>query len=174
MGAKSDPNVIGAVHQATPGDGSGSLVVEGTASGRAVGGSINFTDSVGLLVAEVDCTAALAALQAAGADIVANAVAGLGPAQKIARGIVTLGGSNPTAIATGLATVVSAQVMLVSTATPGLDPADFTIDFANVLGNALTAGLVNLYAWKYTSNANPTLIASTNNAAIIAWIAVGT
>ncbi len=127
------------------------------------GGYINFPDGAGLQVAGNDRT-----------QVLDKAVASVAAGVRLAGGVVTLGGANPTVITTGLATVTSVQVTLLSVTSPGLDPGDFTADFANALGNNVTPGVVNLYAWKYTSNANPTLIPSTNNTAKVAWIAIGT
>ncbi len=169
MGAKSNHNYNGAVH-AADNSGSGSLVVEGAASRPTKPGSIDWTDGTGMLVEEIECGPAVLALAQAGTTPVMAPVAG----QKVAGGVVTLTGTNPVAIATGLDAVESVQFTLLSTTSPGLDPADFTADFANVLGNNVAAGQVNLYAWKYTSNANPTLIASTNASAKVAWLAIGT
>lgn len=155
MGSRSDSTFVTAVHGADQGKG---RVVE-----SARGGYLDFTDGAGLQVSGVDVTAA-----------VATAVAGTVAGTKTASGTVTLDGSNPTPIATGLTAVTSVEFTLLSTAAPGIDPLMFTADFGNLLGNGLAAGLVNLYAWKATSNANPTLIASTNSTAIVAWVAYGT
>ncbi len=112
------------------------------------------------------------ALQVAGSDrtaALATAPAGVAAGYKIARGEVTLDGGNPTAITTGLATVVACTVALKAAATPGDDPTSFSVDYAG----AVTAGTVNLYAYK-TNGTDPTLVASTDNAAVVSWIAVGT
>lgn len=82
---------------------------------------------------------------------------------------VTLGGANPTTVQfKEMIKVLGAQITLVQSATPGLDPADFTyvVDGTN-------PNQVDVYAWKYTSNANPTLVASTNNTAVINVMVVG-
>lgn len=90
------------------------------------------------------------------------AVAGLG---KIVGGEVTLDGGNPTPVVTGLTTILAAMVIQKSTAAPGDDPSAFTIDYS--------AGTLNIYAWKNTGGTDPTLVASTNNAAVVTWIAIG-
>ncbi len=157
MGAKTDYS-YNVPHHAADEQGLGKIV-EG-----ARGGYIDFTDGTGLEVKEVDVTAAL--LDAAS-----------GAPAKRASGVLTLGGANPTSVlaaTTGLATVTSVQLTLLSATSPGLDPADLTVDFANLLGNNVLAGQFNVYAWKYTSSSNPTLIASTNSTAQIAWVACGT
>lgn len=96
-------------------------------------------------------------------------VAGVAAGYKIARGEVTLDGSNPTPIVTGLATVVACTVSQKSASTPGDDPVAFTVDYAG----GVTAGTVNLYAWGHNGT-DPTLVASTNNTAVVSWIAIGT
>lgn len=96
-------------------------------------------------------------------------VAGVASGYKIARGEATLDGSNPTPIVTGLATVEACTATRKSATTPGDDPVAFTVDY----GGGVTAGTVNLYAWK-TDGTDPTLIASTNNSAVVSWIAIGT
>jgi hypothetical protein len=154
MGAKSDPTAIGAVHQAVPGDGSGSIVIEGTASGRAVSGFVDWTDGTGLQVKEVECAPAVLALaQKAGA---------------IATGTVVLGGSNPTVVVTGLNTVLGGFACSQQATAPGLDPVIFTCT------PDATPGSLDIQAWKFTGAGNPTLIASTNNAVTVAWFAFGT
>lgn len=123
------------------------------------GGVVNFDASTGLQVAGVDRTAVLATAPAAVAS-----------GYKIARGEVTLDGSNPTPIVTGLATVVACNVTRKATASPGLDPTNFTVDY----GGGVTAGTANVYAWKPTATGDCTLIASTNSTAVLSWVAVGT
>src|SRR5919197_1391999 len=71
-------------------------------------------------------------------------VEGVGSSYKLARGEVTLDGSNPTPITTGLTTVVACTVTLKAAATPGDDPTSFSVDYAG----SVTAGVVNLYAYK--------------------------
>lgn len=95
---------------------------------------------------------------------------GVAAGYKIARGEVTLDGSNPTPIVTGLATVVACTVCDKRTTAPGLDPHHFTVDYAG----GVAAGTVNLYAWKPTGAADVTLIASTDADDVISWIAIGT
>lgn len=107
------------------------------------------------------------ALKLAGVSIAP--IAGVAAGYKIARGEATLDGTNPTPIVTGLATVVACTVTLKSASTPGDDPVAFTVDYAG----AVTAGTVNLYAWK-NNGTDPTLVDSTNNAAVVSWIAIGT
>lgn len=96
-------------------------------------------------------------------------IAGVAAGYKIARGEATLDGTNPTPIVTGLATVVACTVTNKSAVTPGDDPVHFTVDY----GGGVTAGTVNLYAWK-NNGTDPTLVASTDAAAVVSWIAIGT
>jgi hypothetical protein len=152
MGSRSDPTCPVPIHDADNGLG---RVVE---SGR--GGYVDFTDGAGLQVAGVDRTAALA-----------TAAAGVAAGYKVARGEVTLDGSNPTPIVTGLATVVAITVARKSSVSPGLDPTHFTVDYG---GGGVTAGVANIYAWKPTASGDGTLIASTNNTAVVSWVAIGT
>lgn len=134
-------------------DGGNRLVV-------ASGGTIDIQTGGTMTVDGADVTHAVAA----------GSVAGLAAGYKLARGEVTLDGTNPTPIATGLATVVAASVTLKSAVTPGDDPSWCSVDY----GGGVTAGTINLYAWKNTGGTDPTLVASTNAAAVFSWIAVGT
>lgn len=113
------------------------------------------------------------AYEAAGADVTSSvsgaAVAGVAAGYKIARGVTALDGSNPTPVVTGLATVVSCVAVIQKATAPGVGTTTVTVDF----GGGVTAGSVNLYGWKPTSNADPTLIASTGTENV-AWIAIGT
>lgn len=79
-------------------------------------------------------------------------------------GTVTLDGTNPTPITTGLNAVVAATASLNDTSTPGDDPTSHSV---NVSG-----GTVNLYAYK-TDGTDPTLVASTDSAATFDWVATG-
>jgi hypothetical protein len=95
------------------------------------------------------------------------AASGLG--YTLARGEVTLDGSNPTSVViVGLSTIVGATVTLKQATAPGDDPVALTCDY----GGAVPAGRLDIYAWK-TDGTDPTLVASTNAAAVISWIAIG-
>lgn len=91
----------------------------------------------------------------------------LGNDAKVFAGEVTLDGSNPTVIDTGLRGIVAASVVQKSTATPGDDPSGFTVNYSE------TSGVLSIYAWRNTGGTDPTLIASTNSAAVISVVAVG-
>jgi hypothetical protein len=93
------------------------------------------------------------------------AVEGIASGYKVARGETALDGGNPTPIATGLATVVSFTATIKGTAAPGVGTSVVTAD--------ISGATVNVYAWKPTSNADPTLIASTGTESIY-WTAIGT
>lgn len=95
-------------------------------------------------------------------------VQGLAGGYKIARGsAAALDGSNPTPIATGLATIVAASVQLRGTAAPGDNTSVLTTDYTG------SDGTLNVYAWKNTSGSDPTLVASTGTETFD-WIAIGT
>jgi hypothetical protein len=96
------------------------------------------------------------------------AVAGVAAGYKIARGTATLDGSNPTTVATGLTTIVTAVASLKSATAPGDDPSWLSVNYSGSDGN------LDIYAWKNTGGTDPTLVASTNNAATVDWIAIGT
>lgn len=95
----------------------------------------------------------------------ARTVDGVAADYRIARGSQALDGSNPTPVATGLTTVVAFVASLRGAVAPGVD--------TSVLTHAVSGATVNVYAWKPTSNSNPTLIASTGTDTFD-WIAVGT
>lgn len=82
---------------------------------------------------------------------------------------VTLDGANPTPVATGLAVVLGAVACLKQTTAPGDDPSWITVDY----GGSIAAGVVNVLAWKNTGGTDPTLVASTNNSAVVSIIAFG-
>lgn len=87
---------------------------------------------------------------------------------RIARGTVTLDGTNPTTAATGLTTIVAATVSLKSATAPADDPSWLSHNYTGSDGN------LDIYAWKNTGGTDPTLVASTNNTATVDWIAIGT
>lgn len=80
-----------------------------------------------------------------------------------ASGAVVLDGSNPSSVTTGLTTISACSVIQNTSVTPGLDPASFTIQFTP------SAGQLDVYAWKFTSASNPTLIASTRTDVDVRW-----
>lgn len=120
----------------------------------ASGGEINIETGGALKFNGVDQATALA-----------TAPAGVAAGYKIARGEAALDGSNPTTIATGLATVVSFVATLKGTTAPG--------DNTSVLTVNINGTDVDVYAWKNTGGTDPTLVASTGTESFY-WIAVGT
>lgn len=97
-------------------------------------------------------------------------VAGVVAGTKIAAGETTLDGGNPTSVATGLATVVAAVACYKKATALGDDPNSVTVDY----GGLIAAGQLDIYAGKNASGTDPTQVASTDNAAIVSWVAFGT
>ena len=124
-------------------------VVSGGDINLASGGDINLASGAGLKLA----------------NIANYQVNGVSPTGIVKSGTVTLDGSNPTPITTGLTTVTTAVLSLNTSTAPGDDPVYFTETYSG--------GTVNVYAWKNTGGTDPTLVASTNNTATVDWIAVG-
>ena len=83
-------------------------------------------------------------------------------------GTVTLDGTNPTPIQLSayVSSVLMAQATMQGSTTPGDDP-----DGQPTL--VITGTLLDLYAWKNTSGTDPTLVASTDNARLFYWFAIG-
>lgn len=119
-----------------------------------IGGTLDIATGGVLKIDGVDQTAALA-----------TAPAAVAAGYKIARGETALDGSNPTAVATGLTTVIAFTATIKGTAAPGVGTSVLT---ANISG-----ATVNVYAWKVTGAGDTTLIASTGTESFY-WIAVGT
>jgi hypothetical protein len=94
----------------------------------------------------------------------ASQVVGVGAGYKTARGVGVLDGSNPTSVVTGLAHCYAATVTLSGIAAPGTG--------TSILTTNITGAGFDVYAWKPTSNANPTLIASTGTEGFF-WTAIG-
>ena len=67
-------------------------------------------------------------------------------------GEVALDGSNPTPVVTPFKTITGAVVALKGTAAPGVGTSILTWDSSG--------GTLNIYAWKVTTSADTTLIAS--------------
>lgn len=99
-----------------------------------------------------------------------NVLIGAASGYKLARSAspVSLDGSNPTSVAHGLTTCLSAQVQLVGSAAPG--------DSTSVLTCVINGANIDVYAWKHTTGGaagNPTLVASTGTETFN-WVAIGT
>lgn len=91
----------------------------------------------------------------------------INPALRQVYGSVTLDGTNPTPVTTGLSKVLGGVVSLKQSTAPGDDPSWLSCDWSG------TDGTLNVYAWKNTGGTDPTLVASTNNTAVVSWIAYG-
>lgn len=146
----ADPTYGPKVHGAGPDE----LVIES-------GGVVDFLAGCEVRFGGTDKRAALDAVPAT----VAAAVVGVAAGYKVARGETALDGGNPTAIATGLTTVVAFALALKGTAAPGLGTCLVTYD--------ISGATVNLYAWKPTGAGDCTLIASTGTETV-GWVALGT
>lgn len=85
---------------------------------------------------------------------------------RMVAGEVTLDGTNPTPVVTGLSKVLSATATIKSATALGDDPVAVSVDYSG------SNGTLNVYAWK-TDGSDPTLVASTNSTAVISWIAFG-
>lgn len=94
-------------------------------------------------------------------------VHGVTVGQRTARGVVTLDGTNPTPVATGLAAVVGASATLIGTALTTGDPSFITVNFTTSTGN------LDIHAWKFTGTGATTLIASTSSGYTVSWVASG-
>lgn len=84
----------------------------------------------------------------------------------VVAGEVTLDGTNPTPVVTGLSKVLSATATIKSATALGDDPVAVSVDYSG------SNGTLNVYAWK-TDGSDPTLVASTNNTAVVSWVAWG-
>ena len=87
-------------------------------------------------------------------------------ASAIRAGSVTLDGSNPTSVTTGLSVILACHADLMAAATPSDDPIGFTLD------THAAAGRLDIYAYK-TDGSDPTWTASTASA-LLRWFCVGT
>lgn len=133
------------------------LVIGGTAS-VASGGTLNVESGGALKIAGTDKTTAISAA-------VTAPVAGVAAGYKVARGETALDGSNPTAAATGLTTIVACTAAIKTATAPGVGTSAVTYD--------TSGATLNLYGWKVTSAIDATLIASTGTETV-GWICVGT
>lgn len=120
-----------------------------------IGGEIDIVTGGTLKVNGVDVTNAVAT----------GGVAGAAAGYKLARGETALDGSNPTPVVTGLTTVTGFVATLKGSAAPGVGTTTLTY--------TSSGGTVSVYAWKPTSNADPTLVASTGTETF-GWAAIGT
>jgi hypothetical protein len=121
------------------------------------GGELDIETGGKLKIGGVDITAS------AGGAGVAGAVAGYKLARSAAP--VALDGSNPTSVAHGLTTCLSAHVQLVGSAAPGLGTSTLTC--------VINGANIDVYGWKPTGAGDTTLIASTGTENFN-WLAIGT
>ena len=91
---------------------------------------------------------------------------GYGNPLVIASGTITLDGTNPTPVTTGLTTITGASVSFYTDTALGDDP--------NALSCLWSGGTLSIYAWKNASGTDPTQVASTSSTAVVSWIAHGT
>jgi hypothetical protein len=82
----------------------------------------------------------------------------------VVRGEVALDGTNPTPVTTGLKSISAVHLALTFITAPGVG--------TSVLTYGISDGTLNIYAWKPTSNSNPTLIASTGTE-VVSYIVIG-
>ena len=87
---------------------------------------------------------------------------------KVVGGSVPFDGSNPSSVATGLATLTGCSLTIMRSAAPGLDPFQLTMLLT------ATAGQLDVYVWKANSSSDPTLVASTNNSNSASYVCTGT
>lgn len=123
-----------------------------------IGGTFNIASGGKITVAGVDKTAALS-------GAVANPAAGLSAGVRMTSGETALDGSNPTPVTTGLTTITACALTLKTTAAPGVG--------TSVVTYGSSAGTLNLYGWKVTSNIDDTLVASTGTDTV-GWVCFGT
>ncbi len=88
--------------------------------------------------------------------------------QVLITGTVVLDGGNPTPIALSAycTAVLGAVVSMDGSVAPGDDP--------SLITHAISGTTVNVYAWKNTGGTDPTLVASTDNARLVHFFAIGT
>lgn len=86
---------------------------------------------------------------------------------RLIAGSIQLDGGNPSPINLGayFRAVKGAVVSYRGSAAQGVDPTTVTC--------VVSGTTVNVYGWKVTSNANPTLIASTDNTNVVSFVAWG-
>lgn len=108
--------------------------------------------------AEVDISGGLEAT-------VSAPVAGTAAGFKLARGEAALDGSNPTTIASGLATIIAVVVCLKGAVAPGVG--------TSLLTTVISGTNFDVHAWKVTAANDATLVASAGVESFY-WIAIGT
>jgi hypothetical protein len=103
-----------------------------------------------------------------GADVTASvsgvAVAGVASGYVVARGETALGGSNPTAVTTGLTNIAACSLTIKLGSAPGVG--------TSVVTYGTSGGTLNMYGWKVTNSSTTTLIASTGTETV-GWVCLG-
>jgi len=89
---------------------------------------------------------------------------GTNKALKVNYGATALDGSNPTAVSTGLTTIVAFTATLQGASAPALSTSVLTV--------TVSGGTASVYAWKPTGAGDTTLIASTGTETF-QWVAIG-
>lgn len=86
---------------------------------------------------------------------------------RIMFGTVVLDGGNPTPVTLTnyLKSVMFGGVSINGSGAPASDPAQITCDWS--------AAVLNIYAWKPTAQGDTALVASTDNARVVNWMAIG-
>ena len=92
---------------------------------------------------------------------------GIGRQQRLIAGTVVLDGGNatPIALAAYFKEVKGSVVSISGSTAPGVDPTQ--------VSSAISGTTVNVYAWKITATGDGTLIASTDNARVVNFVAWG-
>jgi hypothetical protein len=100
------------------------------------------------------------------APTLTKAILGSAAGLMVDAGEVTLDGGNPTVVTvTGMTSITAVTLTIKSATALGDDPVQVSY---NTSGTTL-----NIYAWK-NDGSDPTLVASTNSAIVIGWVAYGT
>lgn len=179
LGANKELDEVHAVALYT-GAGAGTLITPTAAEINKLAGVAGGTVTASKVVVagtskELDEVHAVALYTGAGAGTLISPTAaqinllaqGVGVLYKIARSAapVALDGANPTSVAHGLTTCLSATVQLVGSAAPGVGTSELTC--------VINGANIDVYGWKVTSSVDNTLIASTGTETFN-WFAVGT
>ena len=88
--------------------------------------------------------------------------------ERMESGSLALDASNPTVATTTFSTITACVVGLEDAVAPGVGTSVVT----GVPANVAEASTVSIYAWKPTSNSDPTLVASTGTETVH-WVATG-